>query len=122
MNDVLLFRKADRTFEPYGNDPARAAISRLVGPEISRSMGAGIARFDDCSIAWTVLYDELIVTLEGTFRLRVGDTVHEAGPGDVLWIPENTSLHYEGDGATVFYALSPVDWKAIAAAKRGDGQ
>ena len=45
-----------------------------------------------------------------------------AGPGDVLWIPENTSLHYEGDGATVFYALSPVDWKAIAAAKRGEGQ
>jgi ethanolamine utilization protein EutQ len=112
MSKVLHYRKADRVFEAYGDDAARASISRLVGPEVSRSMGAGVARFDDCSIAWTVLYDELIVTLEGLFRLRVGDEVFDCGPGDVLWVPEGTALHYEGQGATVFYALSPVDWRS----------
>ncbi|MER8587053.1 AraC family ligand binding domain-containing protein [Mesorhizobium sp. M1338] len=70
-------------------------------------MGAGIARFDECSIAWTVLYDELIVTLEGNFRLRVGDEVFNCGPGDVLWVPENTPLHYEGTNAIVFYHCRP---------------
>ena len=75
------------------------------------TMGADIARFDDCSIAWTVLYDELIVTLEGKFRLRVGDEVFDTVPGDVLWVPKGTALAYEGDGATVFYALDPVDWR-----------
>lgn len=114
MSRIIHFKQSDRNFEAYGDDPQRASISRLVGPEISNSMGAGIARFDACSIAWTVLYDELIVTLEGNFRLRVGDDVFNCGPGDVLWVPENTQLHYEGTNATVFYALSPVDWKQRA--------
>ena len=74
-------------------------------------MGAGLATFDGCSIEWTVLYDEVIVVLEGLFRLRVGDEVFEGGPGDVIWIPEYTPLKYEGEKATVFYALHPVDWK-----------
>ncbi|MOA20931.1 Ethanolamine utilization protein EutQ [compost metagenome] len=111
MSEVIHFQRSARTFEPYGDDPRQASICRLVGPELSQTMGAGVARFDGCSIAWTVLYDELIVTLEGYFRLRVGDAVFDTEPGDVLWIPANTPLVYEGEGATVFYALHPVDWK-----------
>ncbi len=114
MTEIVQFKAADRIFDAFGDDAAKASICRLVGPEISTSMGAGVARFDGCSISWTVLYDELIVTLEGRFRLRVGETVHDCGPGDVLWIPAHTPLHYEGEGATVFYALSPVDWRAKA--------
>jgi len=114
MSGVVQFKRSDRVFEPYGDDPAKASIARLVGPGLSASMGAGVARFDNCSIAWTVLYDELIVTLEGRFRLRVGETVHDTGPGDVLWVPAGTALHYEGEGATVFYALHPVGWKTRA--------
>jgi len=47
-----------------------AGIARLVGPELSKTMGAGLAAFDGCAIEWTVLYDEMIVVLEGLFRLR----------------------------------------------------
>jgi ethanolamine utilization protein EutQ len=111
MTDVVIFRKSERVFEAYGDDPARAGISRLVGTDLSKTMGAGIAKFDDCSIAWTVLYDELIVTLEGSFTLRVGDRVYDTVACDVLWVPKGTALAYEGKGATVFYALDPVDWK-----------
>jgi ethanolamine utilization protein EutQ len=112
LTEVIHFRKGSLAFEPYGPQGGGAAsISRLVGMETSRTMGAGIARFDNVSIEWTVLYDELIVTLEGVFCLRVGEHVHETHPGDVLWIPANTPLRYEGDRATVFYALAPVDWK-----------
>lgn len=114
MNSVVHFAKSGRTFEAYGDSSGKASISRLVGTELSTSMGAGVARFDGVSISWTVLYDELIVTLEGLFRLRVGDTVFECHPGDVLWIPKDTPLHYEGEGATVFYALSPVDWVRLS--------
>lgn len=111
MAQVVHFKKSERVFDAYGDDPKKATISRLVGPELSGTMGAGIARFDNCSIEWTVLYDELIVTLEGKFRLRVGDEVFETEPGDVLWVPKGTALAYEGEGATVFYALHPVDWR-----------
>lgn len=111
MTDVVHFKKSERAFEAYGDNPERATISRLVGPDLSKTMRAGIARFDNCSIAWTVLYDELIVTLEGKFRLRVGEQVFDTVPGDVLWVPKGTALAYEGEGATVFDALDPVDWR-----------
>jgi ethanolamine utilization protein EutQ (cupin superfamily) len=114
MAEALHVRAGEMRFEPYGGPPGSATISRLVGPDISHTMGAGIATFDGCSIEWTVLYDEVIVVLEGTFRLRIGKEYQrtiEAGPGDVIWLPENTPLKYEGDGAKVFYALYPVDWR-----------
>ena len=49
--------------------------------------------------------------LEGTFRLRVGKDVYDATPGDMIWIPENTPLRYEGEKSTVCYAVFPVDWR-----------
>jgi len=106
-----LFKRSEMTFADYGGLPGRATNSHVMGPDLSTSMGAGIATIDGCSLEWTVLYDELIVGIEGLFRLRVGDEVFEAGPGDVIWIPDGTALKYEGDGATVFYALHPVQWK-----------
>jgi len=106
-----LFKRADMTFADFGGPPGKATIARVVGPDLSISMGAGLTTFDGCSLEWTVLYDEVIVGIEGLSRLRVGDEVFEAGPGDIIWIPEGTPLKYEGDGATVFYALYPVRWK-----------
>ena len=110
-SSVVHFRKSEMNFTAYGGPPGKATIARLVGPDMSKTMGAGIATFDGCSIEWTVLYDELIVVLEGTFRLVVGNQSHACAPGDVLWIPENTPIKYEGDKAKVFYALHPVDWR-----------
>nr|WP_279577170.1 AraC family ligand binding domain-containing protein [Pseudomonas sp. LA21] len=99
-------------FQSYAGEPVdSAAICRLIGPTDSQTMGAGLARFDGVSIEWTVLYDELIVVLEGHFRLRLADRVIDAAPGDVIWVPERTPLAYEGEKACVFYALYPVDWQ-----------
>lgn len=44
----------------------------------------------------------------------MGEQVFDTTPGDVLWVPKGTELAYEGEGATVFYALDPVDWKTRA--------
>jgi len=109
--NVVHYRKSEMEFAPFGGPPGAATIARLVGPEMSTTMGAGIATFDGCSIEWTVLYDEVIVVLEGTFRLVVGKETHFCSPGDVVWIPENTPIKYEGEKAKVFYALHPVDWR-----------
>ncbi len=111
MSGVRHFRKQDMAFSAFGGPPGEATIARLATPDISRTMGAGIACFDGCSVEWTVLYDEMIVVLEGRFRLRVGSETFEAGPGDLIWIPENTPLRYEGEKARVCYALFPVDWR-----------
>ena len=111
MAEVKHFKRSEMTFEPYGGPPGKAEISRLVGPDMSHSMGVGIAKFDGCSIDWTVLYDEMIIVLEGWFRLRHPAGVIEAGPGDIIWLPERTPITYEGEKAVVCYALYPVDWR-----------
>ncbi len=113
MSKTIRFKRSEMQFEHYGGPPGKAEIARLVGPDISATMGAGVAAFEACSIEWTVLYDEVIVVLEGRFRLVVGDQRLDCGPGDVLWIPEGTALKYEADERAVcFYALHPVDWRA----------
>jgi len=87
MPQAKHFKRSEMTFAAYGGPPGKATIARLVGPDMSKTMGAGIATFDGCSIEWTVLYDEVIVVLEGKFRLRLGEgyrQVMEAGPGDLI--------------------------------------
>lgn len=111
MVGVRHFQRNQMEFLPYGDSNGKAGISRLVGPELSETMGVGVARFDDCSVEWTVLYDEAIVVLEGEFHLRLQDRLIVARPGDVIWVPENTPLRYEGKRAVVCYALYPVDWR-----------
>jgi ethanolamine utilization protein EutQ len=113
MTDIRLFRRAAVTMDNYGEGPGLASIARLVGPDSSRTMGAYLGRFDGRSVAWTVQYDEVIVGIEGLFRLRAGDEVYELGPGDVLWIGEGRAVRYEGDKALVFMAISPVNWRAL---------
>ena len=111
MSKVLHFKRGKRKFDKYGGPPGKASIARLITPDISKTMGGGIAKFDGCSIEWTVLYDEMIVVLEGLFRLRAGRQVFEGRPGDVIWIPEKTAIVYEGEKSVVCYALYPVDWR-----------
>ncbi|WP_053157947.1 MULTISPECIES: cupin domain-containing protein [Pseudomonas] len=111
MSKTLHFAKSTVQLQSYGGEPIdRAAICRLIGTGESQTMGAGIAYFDGAEIEWAVLYDELIVVLEGEFHLTVPDQKIIARPGDVIWIPEKTPLIYAGNKAKVFYALYPVDW------------
>jgi ethanolamine utilization protein EutQ len=111
MAAIKHFKRSAMQFQDYGGPPGKAAIARLVGPDLSQTMGAGLASFDGCSIEWTVLYDEMIVVLEGLFRLRAGKDVYEGRPGDVIWIPEKTAIVYEGEKSLVCYSLYPVDWR-----------
>lgn len=117
MSKVKHIKAKDVTFEAFGGPPGEARIARLISTDLSSSMGGGIAVFDGCSIEWTLLYDEIIYVIEGRFRLRYGkghENVIEAGPGDVIWLPDKTPLKYEGEKAKVFYTVHPVDWKKRA--------
>ena len=46
---------------------------------------------------------------------REGDTVHETGPGDAIWLPDGVEVIYEADEkATLAYAIYPIDWRKQA--------
>ena len=51
-------------------------------------------------------HDEFIYTLDGTFRLRLGDDLIETPPGSFVFIPRNTPHTWQniGDGRARFLA------------------
>ena len=103
---VKLFRKADQDLTP---GESGAAVQGLVNISFSNRLGAGIGVFQDCSMEWTVIYDEVLFILEGQIRLKTKEGTFHAGPGDTLWIPEGTWLAYEADAPVIFfYAVAPV--------------
>lgn len=107
MPTVKLFRKSDQDLVPKANG---AAVQGLVNTSFSTRLGAGIGVFQDCSMEWTVTYDEVLFILAGQFRLKTKEGTFHAGPGDTLWIPEGTWLVYEADApVTFFYAVAPID-------------
>ncbi|MBO9403427.1 cupin domain-containing protein [Shimia sp. R9_3] len=109
--NVQVIRKEDIELVHRGGPPGIGRVGRTISSDLSPSMAAGIAEFDQCSIKWQVHYDEIVHVLEGTFRLQTGGKEVEAGPGDTMWIPKGTKLAYEGDKARIFYAVYPGNWR-----------
>ena len=119
MNRVRHFKRGEMRFVPLHaplapSGPPVAEIARLIGTAESRTMGVGIGRFA-APIEWAVHYDEIMVVLEGRFRVRLADRTIEAAPGDLIWVPQGTRFTTEGDEAVVCYALWPVDYRERAA-------
>ena len=109
---VKVIRKGAVELRHRGGPPGTAQIGRAVDTALSPSMGAGFGHFDRCAIEWTLLYDEIVYVISGRFVVTVEGTTHIAEEGDVMWIPEGTSLIYGGEKARIFYAVHPGDWAA----------
>ena len=76
-------------------------------------LGGGIGRFNQTGATepWRLPYEEVLYTLSGRLRLRFGDEVLEAGPGEVVTIPKGVEVVYEGEaGTSAFFAITPSDW------------
>lgn len=114
MAEIKCFKASERVFETYMGDPAApehnyARIAKLVGPEISRSMGGGVVTYRGLTAPWTLPFDEFVIVLDGAFRVTSAGVSYDCVPGDVLWFPAHTPLTYEvADFVTLFYAKHPV--------------
>jgi hypothetical protein len=49
MSGIKHFKRAEAKFEAFGDPPGQSGIARLVGPELSKTMGVGLAAFDGCA-------------------------------------------------------------------------
>lgn len=109
MGDVRMFKSGEGEWE-YWKGVAGTRIARLIGTRLSKTIGAGILEIEKNTIPSTIDYDEIIVVLEGQFRSKSGGKTHEMGPGDILWIPANTTFTLETDSrAKLFYVRYPMD-------------
>jgi ethanolamine utilization protein EutQ len=117
MSGIKFIKAADRTFEKIGGDPGAICAGRDVTTGDSTTIGCSVVTFENCHMEWTVLYDEYIYCLEGSFTIKTkeGDFVLE--PGDGIWLPDGTWMIYVADAkATAVVAVYPVDWKDRAGA------
>jgi ethanolamine utilization protein EutQ len=106
-----IFRAAERTLTPAVTPTGTTSIAREINPSLSRSMGAGIEYLENAAIDWTVTYDEVLFIHEGRLTIESGGERHECGLGDIVWLPEGTSLRYIArERVGYFYAVYPVDW------------
>jgi ethanolamine utilization protein EutQ len=109
---ISVFKSGERQFVRYlGNDESDggAWIARLVGADISNTMGAGIVAYEKITVDWNLAFDEVITLIEGELHIHSGGSTFTLRPGDVAWFPAHTPLTYEvRDRAVVSYSVYPM--------------
>lgn len=74
-------------------------------------IGAGIMELDHASLEWTLTYDEYDVVLEGTLEINIDGRLISGGPGDIIYIPKNTHIHFQTPHKTRYaYFVCPANW------------
>lgn len=101
-------------WQPLGLD-GEAVVRTVIGPEQSRTLGAGLGRFRDIEFEWKLDYDEVIHVLSGRVEVQHAGGVERGGPGDVVFVPAGNTVTYRflGD-CRLFFATYPVDWEERA--------
>ncbi len=113
MSRAHVFCAAERVLKPTVTETGSTMIAREIGVATSRHMGAGIEVLENVTIDWTVTYDEVLFIHSGLLTVEWEGVRYDCVPGDIVWLPEGTSLRYIAEGrAEYFYALYPVDWAA----------
>lgn len=101
--------------EPFPFDVKRPAMDiRLVDvvtSEHGSPMAAGVMSFREGSFPWTLNYAEIDLVLEGELHIETTQGTIVGKPGDVLYIPEGTSISFATPSWTkFFYVTFPADW------------
>jgi ethanolamine utilization protein EutQ len=106
------FKAGGRPWTTARTASGNTRIARLINRDLSEHMGAGIEVLENVSIAWTVTYDEVLFIHEGEMVITTGGERWTCRPGDIVWLPNGTTLEYDATKGrcAYFYALYPVDW------------
>lgn len=99
--------------EPFmGREDVR--LMDLATLEESPRMGAGMMELlRGADFEWTLTYDEYDYVSSGVLEIVLDDgTVLTGRPGDVLYIPRNTHIHFRTPSeARYAYFVYPANWQ-----------
>ncbi|MEG0321535.1 MAG: cupin domain-containing protein [Oscillospiraceae bacterium] len=88
------------------------AVKDVVTLQEAPRMGCGIMELRETVFPWTLTYDEYDLVLEGILEIGVGGRVLTGHPGDILYIPKNTSIEFRTKTyARYAYFVYPADWQ-----------
>ena len=97
--------------EPFeGRNDVR--LKDIVSLAEAPRMGAGIMELENTSFEWTLTYDEYDCVLEGTLEIEIDGRVVKGGPGDIIYIPRGSHIHFQTPTrARYAYFVYPADWQ-----------
>ena len=76
------------------------------------NMGCGIMELDHTAFEWTLTYDEYDIVLEGVLEIEIDGRVLTAHPGEIIFIPKNSHIHFQTPTYTRYvYVTYPADWQ-----------
>lgn len=110
---ALLIRTGSVQTEPFqGRQDVR--VLDLTTLEEASNMGAGLMELlDGADFEWTLTYDEYDYVMDGELQIVLDSgTVLTGRPGDILFIPKNTHIHFRTPNRTRYvYFVYPANWQ-----------
>jgi ethanolamine utilization protein EutQ len=98
--------------EPFGQDGV--TLKDVVTLEEAPRMGCGIMELDHTSFEWTLTYDEYDFVIEGTLEIEIDGRVVVGQPGDIIYIPKNSHIHFQTPNKTRYaYFVYPANWQTL---------
>ncbi|HDS1817433.1 TPA: hypothetical protein QEM96_002076 [Pseudomonas putida] len=76
--------------------------------EPSSKLLAGFGTSDGNETVYKTLnYEEVIYVIDGLFGAEIDGVVHQATAGDVIHIPQGSTVRYVSQNARIFFAITP---------------
>lgn len=95
-----------------GNPADRVWTRDLFTLEEAPRLGCGLMVMERTTFPWTLTYDEMDYVIEGRLDILVDGQTVSAGPGEVLYIPKDTSIQFSvRDKARFLYFAYPANWQ-----------
>ena len=96
--------------EPFKQEGV--SLKDVVTLEEAPRMGCGIMELDHTSFEWTLTYDEYDMVIDGTLEIEIDGRVLSAGPGEIIYIPKNSHIHFQTPTTARYaYFVYPADWQ-----------
>lgn len=96
--------------EPFQQEGV--ALKDVLTLEEAPRMGCGIMELDHTSFEWTLTYDEYDMVIDGTLEIEIDGRVLSAGPGEIIYIPKNSHIHFQTPTTARYaYFVYPADWQ-----------
>lgn len=114
MSDATVTKPAYSASEDRDFGPAK--IEHRTAGLLAR-LGTYFMVFHDesYSLPWMLQYEETIYVAEGQLRIREGEKVTIAEPGELVVLPKGVTVEYGGAvGTRVVLSITPVNWREEA--------
>lgn len=114
---LRLIRGRSVQCEPFntGNPRDKVGIKEILNTKESPNMATGFMTIENTAFSWDLKYEELDYVIDGSLEITVNGKTYRGGPGDVFYIPRNTTVTFSApDKAKFFFVTYPANWAELS--------